>query len=300
VAKLASELNNSLIQLESYEKATKHDYKTAWKRLLKFGSRQFREFTVTYPDYRGKFKQNKQLFLATDPRGLFHAFKEYLYELECSEQLEEEEDITVNVFKAQVAPKEEKTRFSNDDETPDVVKKAKPGNSGCFLCGEDHWASDCILTLKERHAVFNQKQLCKNCGQPGHIVKDCRSRGRCKNCFKDKSLKDGERKHNTFLCPNKDSSTYRSYNDEGSRKSRSKEKSDDRPRRRSPSPNRRSDRNDSRKGGKHSHRTKDSPQKKSPSKHELQMEKTLKELQDRINKMEEEKKKSAGEENKKA
>jgi hypothetical protein len=197
VAKLASELNNSLIQLESYEKATKHDYKTAWKRMLKFGSRQFKEFTVTYPDYRGKFKQNKQLFLATDPKGLFHAFKDFLYDQECAERMEDEEDVTVNIFKADI-----KNRFTNmDDLRPEFESKKFRVESNCFICEGSHPWGACQLTLQQKHRAFYEKNLCKNCGKKGHIARHCDSDRRCVNCSENRHLLDWKIKHHDALCP---------------------------------------------------------------------------------------------------
>ena len=66
----------------------------------------------------------------------------------------------------------------------------------CAYCKGSHHSTDCfkISDKKRRLEYAQQNKLCFNCLKGRHSVRECLSKGRCRNC---------KRKHHTSLCEDK-------------------------------------------------------------------------------------------------
>ena len=66
----------------------------------------------------------------------------------------------------------------------------------CAYCKGSHYSTDCfkISDKKRRLEYAQQNKLCFNCLKGRHSVRECLSKGRCRNC---------KRKHHTSLCEDK-------------------------------------------------------------------------------------------------
>lgn len=63
----------------------------------------------------------------------------------------------------------------------------------CVFCHEKHYSSECPKVkdpVLRKQTVMSNK-LCLNCFREGHFVRECKAKGRCRNCG---------RKHHTALC----------------------------------------------------------------------------------------------------
>ncbi len=69
----------------------------------------------------------------------------------------------------------------------------KKGPLRCYFCKKEHVANKCeeVTDIKTRIQIINAAKRCQNCLKIGHVIKDCFSKGRCRNC---------NGKHNTLLC----------------------------------------------------------------------------------------------------
>lgn len=78
------------------------------------------------------------------------------------------------------------------------AKRKQP--DACRLCNKDHqiWKCDELLSknLAGRKEIIAQLKLCRSCFRPGHSEQDCRH----KPCFRCPH----EQKHNTILCPTRE------------------------------------------------------------------------------------------------
>ena len=68
--------------------------------------------------------------------------------------------------------------------TENSLRKDNENNKGkkapcCIFCKSEHWSDTCksCVTTAQRKTYFSEKNLCFNCGSPGHKEKHCRSRG---------------------------------------------------------------------------------------------------------------------------
>ena len=81
--------------------------------------------------------------------------------------------------------------------TPPAVSKPQPnkqmissyhttGAGACPCCSEDHRLFGCQKfrsnDIAQRAALVQQKRLCNNCLQSGHLARECPSTGKCKEC----------------------------------------------------------------------------------------------------------------------
>lgn len=90
--------------------------------------------------------------------------------------------------------KRQKKEFSQTNKADKSVKKSSNGEP-CKLCNDgSHYIQFCKkfgeMNTKSRQNVARERNLCWNCLNPAHQVRDCKARN-CKNC-------DG--KHHTMLC----------------------------------------------------------------------------------------------------
>ena len=74
-----------------------------------------------------------------------------------------------------------------------VAQEKKRPTLHCYFCKKEHVVRDCqeITDVKKRIQIISSAKRCLNCFKTGHVVKDCFSKGRCRNC---------NGKHNTLLC----------------------------------------------------------------------------------------------------
>ena len=73
----------------------------------------------------------------------------------------------------------------------------------CAFCNQDHFSSECYLSVPRRLEIATREGRCYNCLGKGHLLPDCNSRGTCRRCHG---------KHHTALCKKIDKSASPAVN----------------------------------------------------------------------------------------
>jgi hypothetical protein len=95
-------------------------------------------------------------------------------------------------------PKGSKKRPSNAPGGGSDPKRANPNKHRCpFHQNSEHHANDCTYSVTERTNKVKEYRGCFNCLNTGHLLGNCRSPHRCKNCA---CYGNADQKHHTALC----------------------------------------------------------------------------------------------------